>query len=201
MIKYLSNKIASQVAESDVTADQEIIAYGFEILLQEAGIVVIAALIALLFGLLPYVLAALVSYNLIRQFSGGAHSASRAVCMIFSVFLLYGISFLSARTGLSIPLAVVFLLYVFNVSLLLLYAPADTEIKPIQEPETRKKLKASAIASVTLCFLVAVLTKSRWEGISNVLLLIPTLATCTTHPIAYKLFGCEKSKMTTEVSQ
>ena len=202
MTKYLSGKIAAYIVKNDDTADYEELAYGYEVLLHDALVVLALLLIAVPFGLALHVIFLLVVYHLLRGFAGGAHAKSGVVCKVTSVVFLYGIAFLSAKTALRIPVYAIVPLYVLDAALLLLYAPADTEVMPIRNPGVRKSLKIKSVICLSACFGAALLTGSRWASIASILVLTPTLACCFTHPAAYWLYGCKKSnQQTKEVTQ
>ena len=194
MITQLANLIARKSLDKDIDAeDLEVVAYGYEILLQKVAVILIELLIAIPFGLVAPVLLADISYSFLRQYSGGLHAKSRTVCMITSVFVIFGVSFIASRGGMHVPFVVLPVLYVVNFALLWKYAPADTEQQPIDEPARIKLLKKASLIVLACYFAGAALLWNHFRAASVILVAMPTIVSCFTHPLAYKLYGCKKS--------
>ena len=194
MIRFLSQKLANYVTKNDDSADFEILAYGYDLMFQEIGVVLITLLIALPFGLFSPVLLSILSYNIVRRYAGGTHAKHRAACIITSVLTMFGPAYLFTKLEVPLPLPMILLLYVYSAVLLILYAPADTEIKPIRDPQKRKRAKYSGVFTLTVCTLLAILLREKWSSYAGILTVVPTIVSSLTHPLAYKLYGCEKSK-------
>lgn len=194
MIRRLSEKIARYIANNDESADFEVLVYGYDVLLQEVFVFLITLILALPFGLFFHVLIALVSYNLLRRYAGGVHAKYRTACITSSVAIMFGPAVLFGKLGYFIPFAVMPGLFVFSLALLLLYAPADTEMKPVRTPSKRRSMKTCAAVLLTAYFTAALLLVDRFPAQSSVLAVTATIVSCFTHPWAYKIYGCEKSK-------
>lgn len=192
MIKYLSERIATCVCKNDEDADVEVVAYGFDIFLQEAGVILLALLLALPFGLLLPVAVSIVAYKLLRRYAGGTHAAHRIACMITSILVAFGPALVFARTSLRIPLPVLAALCVLDLILLYRYAPADTDTRPVRNPDTRRRMRLIALVTMAAYTVVALALNFWRPDYASLLVTIATAVCCTTHPAAYRLYGCQR---------
>lgn len=194
MIKFFAEKTATYIVKNDPSADYEILIYGYDVLYQEIGVTILTLALSLPFGLFFHVALSLTLYNILRLYAGGIHANHRGVCVITSILIMFGPAVLFGKFGLHLSFAALHALYIFDLVLLLLYAPADTEVKPIQDAPTRKRLKLIAIAWLTVFYIVSLRLQGRFPDYSAVLATIPFLVCCFIHPLAYRLYGCKKSK-------
>lgn len=199
MITHLSKMTARYIARNDESADYDVLVYGYELLYQELAVHLLTLIIALPFGIMPYVLAGLILFKIIRNFTGGAHANHRVVCTIVSTSVLFGPSLVFVKLGFRIPVFVIGILFVLDLLLLAKYAPADTELKPIQSPDKRAALKRMAILSLFAVFIVSFFLWRVNPGFAEAMVVTVTIVCLFTHPAIYKLLGC-KNSMTTEVT-
>ena len=193
MIKSISNKIAEYIAKDDETADIEEIAYGYDLLLQELGVVVVSLIIGFVLNITLQVVISVFFYNTLRMYAGGAHANYRAVCIITSILIMFGPALLFTRTPFFFPIIAYPIIYMFCLLMLFLYAPADTETQPIQNLETRKIIKRKAILALTVLFIIASITNIWLPDYASIMLVIIIIVCTFTHSIIYRLFGCKKS--------
>lgn len=131
-----------------------------------------------------YYLATHVSYGLVRSYAWGLHCRTDLFCFINGLLLLFGI----ASIGVFYPLPPYFLLILWGVSfrLLYLYAPADTEARPLRSQNLRKKLRRKLLVVVSLLFIMTLV------NIHNAYSTLITLGvfgeSLYTTPFMYKLF-------------
>ena len=73
--------------------------------------------------------------------------------------------------------------------MLLLYAPAETDVKKVRDPHKRKRMKIEAIAWLSILFSVAALVQSRLPAMSFVIVATVVSACLFVHPWMYSLNG------------
>jgi len=188
LIQALANSIAGFVVKNDDTADFEIMAYGYGLIV--SAIVTYTAIIisALFFGVFREMLVAIATYITMRATIGGVHANSRAACFItyagalyLSIYLSFVLTFSEIATAA---------LYLFNMALLILYAPSDTAEQPIVRRRPARKILG--IVFLSLFFSISIFWDRMWIE-TNILLLVSTITCVFLHPAIYRLFGCKKS--------
>lgn len=159
--------------------------YGLEVLIINISKALLIILTANVLGLLKCTLIIMASFAFIRTYAFGVHAKSSINCtaVTASTFFLGGYiaKFLNTFNYE--------ILIMFSVTLVLLYlyAPADTEGRPLVGKEFRKKLKVKSILATVLLMLLAL-------SINNVSLkfCISYGVLCesiTTTPFVYKILG------------
>ena len=100
---------------------------------------------------------------------------------------MIGSTYLAKEVIYENVLLVYTILLAFNLIIALLYAPADTENKPIMKESQRKKQKIESILMVFLIyFLSIVVIKER--AITNLFMYMITIESLMITPLAYKIF-------------
>ena len=188
MIQALANRIADYVVRNDQTADQEVLAYGFGLLLMSIATYLTALTSALILGVFREMLIAMAVYMLMRFTIGGSHANHRAICFIVYTGTLYLCIFLAAT--LSLNVYAVMSLYLVNVILLIMYAPGDTVKQPMVR--WRQTRKVAGLLILSCLFIASFLLRSmRIE--TNILLLMSTITCVFLHPFIYRISGCKRS--------
>ena len=192
---YLIKKIRKKMPEiNDERA--EIIQYGIQLIIGELPKLIIIIIIACIFKfgwLLLFTYCALLPY---RTASGGFHCKTHLGCFISTCTMYYGIILLSKYISMdtNVKYLLSFFVMIFGVSMIYLYAPADTENVPIlSKKERKKKLVLSYIflvVNLVCCFIIPN------EVLSNILLIGTFIQTCTITRLAYKF---SKNKYSYEV--
>jgi len=188
LIQSLANRLANYVVKNDETANQEVLSYGFQLLLMAFITYAVVLISAYLLGVFKEMLIAIATYILMRTTIGGCHANSRTVCLITYSAILYSSIFLA--DALILSWYVILVLYFINVILLFLYAPGDT----IQQPIVQRRFIRKILGLVFLSCLFAlslVFQDMRIE--TNILLFVSTATCILLHPYIYKAYGCEKS--------
>jgi accessory gene regulator B len=185
----LSRKLAGYVVKNDETADYEVIQYGFELLLQEYITLIAALALSIPFGLFLSVLLAILVFSPCRVIMGGAHAQTRLICISTYFVLIYG-SCIGARF-ITLPLFAYIALYIVCIILAIAYVPADTQEMPYIGDKTKRKL--FACACLTVYYAIALLIRGRFPSYAVIIALLTTIVAVFTHPIIYRLYGCEKS--------
>jgi len=179
--------MAGFVVENDDSANHEILAYGFGLII--SGIATYIALFgsALIFGVIYEMLIAISIYSIMRLTIGGSHAKTKAICFIVYSSVLYLSIFLS--TVVIFNLFAKAILYGVNVILLIQYAPSDTVQQPIVKRRFARKILG--LVFLSLFFGISLLIREM-QTEANILLLIPTLTCVFLHPFIYRISGCEK---------
>ncbi|MCI1969471.1 accessory gene regulator B family protein [Clostridium luticellarii] len=142
--------IAKNLKKSDIELKE--VNYGIQVFLINTIKLAILFLLAFILGILKYTLIALISFAFIRMFAAGVHARSNLGCTITNIILFIGNVYLSMNVVLEKPVKTV--IFIISLSLITIYAPSDTEERPLISKRLRKKLKACSI----LCSIVLTLS-------------------------------------------
>lgn len=150
IVRYISEQYPGKSEE-----ELEIIGYGLE------GILTTVPKIAFIFtagyflNIFQPLLIAILSFGILRTFASGVHLKNGWTCLIFSSVVFLSITY----AGIYIPLSKLLKILMFLVSfvLLILYAPADTEERPLVVPRIRQELKVSSLIFAGLMFIIMLL--------------------------------------------
>lgn len=140
--------------------------------------------IAFILGIAKELLCILITFNTIRFFAFGMHASKSSICLIFSCTLFLTTAYICKFITLNNT--AIYLLYIFILIMMILYAPADTEKRPLIRKEKRTKSKISSII-ITLIFLILTLTIKN-NSLTNYLIFGLLIESILINPITYKLF-------------
>jgi len=189
MIQFLAEKTAHYLAKDCETADIEVLQYGYYIAYQEWLVRLFALLVALPFGLFFHVLVSIIAFNIIRRCAMGTHAKYPIVCRIITYTVWFGPAVLSGFFLLRLTPIMYIGLYMFCILSLILYAPAETDVKKVPSEQMRKRLKLEALAWTSLLFVIAALVQGLFAEISFVAVVTVALACCMVHPWMYWVNG------------
>ncbi len=183
ILKALMSNIKKN--KPDLNEEQlEIIEYGLEGLYLTIIKIIIILLLAIVLDILKETVLMIIFYNVTRFFTFGLHAKTSTACLITSLLLFIGGTYLA--TYLQIPLIVKIILSVICLILICIYAPADTEKRPLINPKKRKRFKIqSIIISIIIGVLIIYLNDSY---ISNFMVIGQLEAVIMILPITYKAF-------------
>ncbi len=183
ILKALMSNIKKN--KPDLNEEQlEIIEYGLEGLYLTIIKIIIILLLAIVLDILKETVLMIIFYNVTRFFTFGLHAKTSTACLITSLLLFIGGTYLA--TYLQIPLIVKIILSVICLILICIYAPADTEKRPLINPKKRKRFKIqSIIISIIMGTLIIYLNDSY---ISNFMVIGQLEAVIMILPITYKAF-------------
>lgn len=163
----------------------EKIQYGIEIILINVYKLFILFVTAKILGILFYTFIAFVSFAVLRAFASGVHASSSAKCIITNYLIFFSIVYLSINYPLSKTFAVV--IFIISFVLLVLYAPADTEERPIISKKLRKALKYRSMACVIFLAIVSLIMKK--EIYRSLIAFSALEESIITTPAIYYIFG------------
>ncbi len=164
-IHELSIKFATYLAK-ELKSDrrQELrMAYGLEILLGEIIKLIVIISLSWVLKILPEVLTITVFAGILRLASGGEHCSEYYRCLIggttWFLCLGWGVHYLNIVLNQTIINLIAGILYFISITIILKYAPGETENKPIKGDAERKKFKKwSVLILVIYGFILVILT-------------------------------------------
>lgn len=161
----------------------EIINYGVTALISEIYKTIILIVLSYVLGIFVPTVVALFAFGLYRSFAGGIHSRTQTSCLFSNLAILFSIVYVSSvlPTG---NILVYTLIFAVNITAALLYAPSDTEAKPIVSKKQRKMLKFAAIVAVSLYYAISLCLQNYYANIISVASLAESIMVL---PIIYKL--------------
>jgi accessory gene regulator B len=163
----------------------EEIMYGLEVVYILITKTIIVFSVAFVLGIFRETFLLMLFYGFLRVFGYGVHAGNSFICLLISLVIFLSIG--SLCSFLFIPFLVKVIMCLFSFISILIYAPADTEKKPLVNKNKRKMLKfLSIILSVIYIFLIFVL--NNFVSV-NVLLFALILESVMILPITYKLFN------------
>ena len=135
---FLTNKIRKEMPEID-DERAEIIMYGLQNIIGEMPKGIIILLIAYLLGLFKLTLLAVLFIAPYRCVSGGVHMKTHLGCIIYTLILYSGTALIGKYVVLTgmIKYVTAFIIWIFCMIMIKLYAPADTENVPILRKKER----------------------------------------------------------------
>lgn len=163
----------------------EIIEYGLEALYLTFTKIIIILLLSIILDIFKETILMILFYNVIRLFAFGLHAKNSTNCFIMSAILFIGGTYLAIY--IDIPIILKIILSITCIVLIIIYAPADTEKRPLINVKKRKRFKIlSTITSLIITFLIIYFND---KYISNFMLIGMIESTIMILPITYKLYG------------
>lgn len=150
--------VAKEVG-SDSQQEQRM-AFGLELILGEIVKWIVFLSLAGILGILKEVLIITISAGSLRLVSGGEHCSAYYRCLIGGAiwFTLLGeaVSYLNPLLTVPQLYFVAAAVFIISLPILIVYAPGDTENKPIRDPEERKRFRNLSVLFITIYFLVMI---------------------------------------------
>ena len=184
--QYLTNKIRKEMPEVD-DERAEIIMYGLQNIIGELPKGILILLIAYFLGIFKLTLMAVLIVAPYRCFSGGVHMKTHIGCIIYTLILYSGSALLGkyiVLTGIA-KYATASIVWFFCMTMLKLYAPADTENVPILMKKERIQKQIFSYIILTVEFLIAILINN--TVISGIIIFGDLIQTLTITRLAYNL--------------
>ncbi len=177
-VKFITNSLEKDEEEL------EKVNYGLQVIFVNLFKLTILFLFAFVFGILGYTFAAFISFAILRTFAAGVHADSNLKCTITNIVLFIGNVYLS--TILVLNNTTIIILFILSLLLILIYAPADTEDRPLPSKKLRKRLK---INCAVITIVLAMIDISIIPGIYRHIIVISVLEEALlVTPVAYMLF-------------
>lgn len=190
MVDTICDWLLKKITENDPSIDEEkseIIYYGLQNLVGELPKGFLILLVAWLCGVFKLVLIGTIVFLLYRGFAGGVHLKTHLSCFIVSTVLVVGSTIFAKEVLYENTFLVYTLLGIFNFILAILYAPADTENRPIMKKTQRNRQKIESVITVGIVYLISTFIIKN-QIISNIFMYMITIESLMITPIAYKVF-------------
>lgn len=188
MKKKILNALMSSIKKNkpDLNDEQlEIIEYGLEGLYLTTIKIIIIILLSIILNIFKETILIILFYNIPRFTTFGMHAKDSKSCLITSLLLFIGGTYLAIYTNITLSIKII--LSVICLILIIIYAPADTEKRPLINPKKRKKFK---ILSIIICIILTILIiYFNNNYISNFMVIGLVECTIMILPITYKIFG------------
>lgn len=146
----LSDICVEFISKNVVKSDEELeeIDYGIQVILINMFKLTILFLSAYFLGILMNTIVAVTSFAIIRIFASGVHASSNLKCTITNIILFIGNAYLSTQIILNKYILII--IFILSLILIIIYAPADTEDRPLISFVLRRKLKIYSVISTLL---------------------------------------------------
>ncbi len=191
MIEKLCYKLTKDIQNKMPDVDDEraeIINYGLQLIIGEIPKMFVIIVIAYICRVLKLTILALLFIMPYKSFSGGVHLKTHIGCIIATSFFYIGNALLSKYIIIEpiyIKYILIALIWIFSITMIKLYAPADTEAVPILRKKDRRLKKILSYLTMTLTLLIAIFTTN--STIANLLIFGTALQTISITRFMYKL--------------
>jgi accessory gene regulator B len=159
--------------------------YGLELLIINLFKTLFIVIMADVLGIFIETLFIMLSFGFIRCYAFGVHAKSSTSCTIVTSMCFFIGGYIPKF--LTITNDKVLLMFLGAVLLLYLYAPADTEARPLVGKKLRRKLKIKALLSVGILMLLVLCINN--SALKFCIIYGALCESITITPIIYKLFG------------
>lgn len=183
---YLTYKIRKENSEID-DERAEVINYGIHLIVGEIPKFFIIMGIAYLLGVFELTILTYFLMLPYRSLSGGFHLKTHLGCIIGTIMFFSGTGLLGKYLILAptVKYIVTFLIWVFGMLMVKLYAPADTENVPIISKKDRKNKRILSYIALTVSIIASLIIKD--VVISNIIVYGMLLQSISITRLAYKL--------------
>ena len=183
---FLTNKIRKEMPEiNDERA--EIIMYGLQNIIGEIPKGFLILFIAYLLGIFELTLIAVLIIAPYRCVSGGVHMKTHIGCIIYTLILYSGSALIGkyvVLTGVA-KYAIGFIVWAFCMTMIKMYAPADTENVPILRKQERRQKQIFSYIILTVEFVIALLINN--PIITSIIIFGDFIQTLTITRFAYNI--------------
>ena len=188
MKKLIINKCMELVTTYNKDLSQrdiDKIKYGLEGLYLTITKLIFIIIISIILGIWKETLLLIIIFNGIRLTAFGVHAKRSIDCLISST--LFFILFPIICIKFSIPLIVKVILFIPLTVLIGIFAPADTEKRPLINKKKRKIYKMLSIMISIIYMTIAIVIKN--NTLSNCFIFAIVIQIIIMLPITYKIFG------------
>lgn len=188
MMKLIINKCMELVTTYNKDLSQrdiDKIKYGLEGLYLTITKLIFIIIVSIILGIWKETLLLILIFNGIRLTAFGVHAKRSIDCLISST--LFFILFPILCIKLTIPLIVKIILFIPLTVLIGIFAPADTEKRPLINKKKRKIYKILSIIISIIYMTIAIVIKD--NTLSNCFIFAIIIQIIIMLPITYKIFG------------
>lgn len=182
----LTQKIRKEMPEID-DERAEIIMYGLQIIIGEIPKGIIILVIAYFLGIFKLTLISVLIVAPYRCVSGGVHMKTHIGCIIYTLLLYSGSALLGKYLILegSTKLIVGLTIWIFCMTMIKLYAPADTENVPILRKKERIQKQILSYIILAVEFIIAIFIPN--TTIAGIIIFGDFIQTLTITRLAYNI--------------
>lgn len=173
------------------------IRYGLESFYLFITKTIVILTIAYFLGIIKEILILLLFYNILRATGFGVHAIKSWHCWFSSSLIFLGTPMLIKYA--SIPTSIMIIISLLCSALILKYAPADTEKRPIVNQKRRRIYKISCFCS-SIIFIIGIIFIQNIY-IQSALMYSIVIETFMILPVCYKIFGAKYNNYKTYLSQ
>lgn len=159
--------------------------YGIAVFVANSYKMLILFILAMLMNVFTHFLIAFVSFGVLRTFACGVHAKREWTCLISSIVIFFGIAYLGMTINLNIY--AVSTIFTLCFIIVLQYAPADTEERPIASLKLRRKLRIMSCAAVVFQYAAAMYYSG--TSVSSIITFSALVESLLLLPITYRLTG------------
>ena len=190
MVDKICDSLLDKIRSNDPSIDEEkseIIYYGLQNMIGELPKGIAILIIAAVLGVFKLVLLGSAEMLIYSGFAGGVHLKTHISCLITSTILVFGSTYFAKEFIYENTVWVYTLLFVFNFIMAMMYAPADTENRPIMKEGQMKRQKVESVLMVTTVYIICTfIIKER--VLTNLFMYMITSESLMITPLAYKIF-------------
>ena len=188
----MKKKILSKLEKTIIKSNKDInevkleeIMYGLESVYLTLEKIIFIIIISIILKIFKEVIIFMLIYNIIRFTAFGAHAKNSITCLIISIITFIGLPILAKL--IIIPTYLKLVIGSICILGFIIYAPADTEKRPIISKKRRLTYKICSIILGMIYIILSIYIKDSF--IDNTLIFSLILQTIMILPITYKLFG------------
>lgn len=188
----MKKKILSKLEKTIIKSNKDInevkleeIMYGLESIYLTLEKIIFIIIISIILKIFKEVIIFMILYNIIRFTAFGAHAKNSITCLIISIITFIGLPILAKL--IIIPTYLKLVIGSICILGFIIYAPADTEKRPIISKKRRVTYKICSIILGMIYIILSIYIKDSF--IDNTLIFSLILQTIMILPITYKLFG------------
>lgn len=164
--------------------EEEKIAYGLEALYLTMSKMVIVLSIACILRIVKETLLLMIFYNVIRTTAFGMHAKKSSHCLIISLVFFIGGALLCKYIYISFY--VKFVISVFSIICLAIYAPADTYKRPLINAKRRRIYKILSVISGSIFLILIIIFRDL--KITSYICVGLLEGVMMIHPLTYRMF-------------
>lgn len=183
---FLTNRIRKEMPEID-DERAEVINYGLQNIIGEIPKIFIMLGIAYFLGIFKLALFTFIVLFPYKGASGGVHLKTHVGCIVLTTVFYCLIPFVSQYINLTntIKYILIFIVWIFGIVMIKLYAPADTENVPILNKNDRRKKQIISYITFSVGLIAAGIVKD--STVSNILILSNFIQTLFITRLAYRI--------------
>lgn len=142
-----ASKLIEKHGEAKTADQMAIIRYGLEIIYLNVVKLLVMFLAAFFLGILWETLVVAVVFGVLRTLASGFHAKTTWGCYPFTAVVYLGIPYVGQL--MIVPKGLGLVIGVISIIIIGMYAPADTEDRPLINPKQRQSLRLKSVVAAT----------------------------------------------------